>query len=190
MKYFFLFLILFYLTNCSKPKTVLICGDHVCVNKTEAQQYFEENLALEVKIINKKNQKNIDLVELNLREDENGNKEINVYSKDKTKQNLKALSNKQKKLIKKKIKDKKRKKKVAKKKIEQNEESKKTNKRKMRKVKESYQKDNIFLNNVNKNTKKVVDICTLLEKCNIKEISKFLLIQGKDKKFPDITSRE
>ena len=190
MKYLFLFFILFYLSNCSKPKTVLICGDHVCVNKAEAQQYFEENLVLEVKIINEKNNKNIDLVELNLREDENGNKEVNVYSKDDTKQNLKTLSNKQKKLIKKKIKDKKRKKKVAKKKIEQSKESKEINKKKIRKIKESNQKDNIFLNNVNKNTKKVVDICTLLEKCNIKEISNYLLIQGKNKNFPDITSRE
>ena len=27
--------------SCSKNKTVLICGDHICVNKTEAKQYFE-----------------------------------------------------------------------------------------------------------------------------------------------------
>ena len=33
------------------PQVVLICGDHVCVNKTEAKQYFEENLSLEVKTI-------------------------------------------------------------------------------------------------------------------------------------------
>ena len=54
MKFIFTILFLFLLTNCSKPKTVLICGDHVCVNKIEAKQYFEENLILEVKIINKK----------------------------------------------------------------------------------------------------------------------------------------
>ena len=41
-------------TNCSKPKTVLICGDHVCINKAEANQYFEENLTIEVKIVDKK----------------------------------------------------------------------------------------------------------------------------------------
>ena len=49
------FIILFLLTfSCSKPKTVLICGDHVCVNKEEAKQFFEENLTLEVRIIDKK----------------------------------------------------------------------------------------------------------------------------------------
>ena len=53
MKHILIFLI-FFLSNCSKPKTVLICGDHVCVNKAEAEQYFEENLSIEVKIINKK----------------------------------------------------------------------------------------------------------------------------------------
>ena len=31
------------MAGCSyKPKTVLICGDHICVNKTEAKQFFEE----------------------------------------------------------------------------------------------------------------------------------------------------
>ena len=45
---------LFILVSCSKPKTVLICGDHICVNKAEAEQYFEENLTIEVKIIDKK----------------------------------------------------------------------------------------------------------------------------------------
>ena len=40
---------LLFLAACSKPKTVLICGDHICVNQTEAEQYFEENLSIEVK---------------------------------------------------------------------------------------------------------------------------------------------
>ena len=36
----------------------------------------------------------------------------------------------------------------------------------------------------------VPDICTILEKCSIDEISKYLVKQGKEKKFPDITIRE
>ena len=32
----------------------------------------------------------------------------------------------------------------------------------------------------------VVDVCTILEKCSIDEISKYLIKQGK-KEFPDIT---
>ena len=44
-------------------------------------------------------------------------------------------------------------------------------------------------NNVNKNQIKIVDVCTILEKCSIDEISKYLLEQGKKKDFPDITQR-
>ena len=80
-KIFFLFLIII-LSNCSKPKTVLICGDHICINDSEAKRYFEENLSLEVKIINNKEKENIDLVELNLNTNkENLNKEISIKKK-------------------------------------------------------------------------------------------------------------
>ena len=44
---FFLILI----SSCTKSKSVLICGDHVCINKAEAKKYFEENLEIEVKIV-------------------------------------------------------------------------------------------------------------------------------------------
>ena len=43
---------------------------------------------------------------------------------------------------------------------------------------------------MNKRRKDVVDVCTILEKCSIDEISKYLLEQGKNKKFPDITTRQ
>ena len=92
MKLLLLIATLIFLQGCSKPKTVLICGDHICVNKTEAQQYFEENLTLEVKIVNAA-KKNIDLIELNLREGISGNKEIAILSKKTTKKKLKVLSN-------------------------------------------------------------------------------------------------
>ena len=44
-------------------------------------------------------------------------------------------------------------------------------------------------NNNNKSTA-IVDVCTILDKCNIEEISKFLLEQGRKKRYPDITIRE
>ena len=44
--------------------------------------------------------------------------------------------------------------------------------------------------NVNKPRKNVVDVCTIIEKCNIDEISKYLLNRKKKNKFPDITLRE
>ena len=70
MKIFLIILIFLFLSNCSnKPKTVFICGDHVCVNKDEAEKYFDENLSLEVQIIDKKKKDDVNLVELNLKED-------------------------------------------------------------------------------------------------------------------------
>ena len=52
------------------------------------------------------------------------------------------------------------------------------------KKKNKPQKDTYKLNN------KEVDVCTIIEKCSIDEISKFLLKQGKKKGFPDITERQ
>ena len=90
MRFLILLFFFIFLTNCSKPKTVLICGDHICVNKKEAQQYFEENLSLEVKIIKKKkNDELIDLVELNLKENSDGNKKVSLLSKSSTKKKTK-----------------------------------------------------------------------------------------------------
>ena len=40
------------------------------------------------------------------------------------------------------------------------------------------------------NKRKDIDVCTILEKCSIDEILRYLLKQGKKKKFPDITKRQ
>ena len=66
MKKIFILFLLIILQSCSKNKTVLICGDHICVNKTEAQQYFEENLSLEVQVVNNNKKKELSLIELNM----------------------------------------------------------------------------------------------------------------------------
>ena len=50
MRLFFILIFLLLLVSCTKPKSVLICGDHVCINNQEANQYFEDNLSIEVKI--------------------------------------------------------------------------------------------------------------------------------------------
>ena len=190
------------LYSCNKPKTVLICGDHVCVNKAEAEQYFQENLSLEVKILNKKNTKDIDLVELNLRSSQDEVRNISLVKKDKVKNKIKSLSDKE---IKKKKIEVKEKQKIAKKnkekKIRKEKIKLKKNKISSKKVKEvktqniqkSTRESNVIKfskQNVNKTNKEIIDICTILEKCSIEEISKFLIKQGKSKNFPDITIRE
>ena len=106
MKILLPFFIFLFLVNCSKPKTVLICGDHVCVNKAEAKQHFEENLTIEVKVIDKKIKEVINLIELNLKNDEKGKRKIFLSSKSNVDKKLKTLSNDEIIKIKEKIKEK------------------------------------------------------------------------------------
>ena len=45
-------------------------------------------------------------------------------------------------------------------------------------------------NKTNVQTNDLVDICRILNKCDIDEISDYLIKLSKEKKFPDITKRE
>ena len=181
MKKILLFTILF-LAACSKPKTVLICGDHICVNQTEAEQYFEENLSIEVKIINLKKKEQFDLVELNLNSNPDENKKISLTTKKETKKEVKLLTKKEINQIKSDVKSKKKELEIYKR-TNQDQIPKKD---KLKKLK--VKKDTKF--NVRKQKNNVVDICTIIEKCNIEEISKYLIKKGNERKFPDITLRE
>jgi len=187
MKIILIFISLLLLISCNKPKTVLICGDHICINKKEAEQYFEENLSIEVKIIDKKVKKEIDLVELNLNQDEKGERVVGIFSKKKENRKLKVLSEKEITQIRENVKNKSKNKKVAKKIIKNdNREKKKANNLKSNNTK----KTKVIDKNVNKKQNEVFDVCTILKKCSIDEISKYLLEKGKNKDFPDITIRQ
>ena len=173
MRIFIFILSIFILQSCSKPKTVLICGDHVCVNNKEAEQYFKENLSLEVKVIDNKKAKEDNLVELNLKTTEKGEKQVKIYSKKETNKTIKTLSKleikNKKKMVKEKIK-------IDKKNIgKSNKTVQKLDNKKKISVKEISQSE---------------DICKILKDCNITEISKYLIDEGRKKKFPDITLRE
>ena len=176
MKKIIIFLFIFTLHACSKPKTVLICGDHVCINKAEAEQYFEDNLTLEVQIVDNKKKQNVDLVQLNLNSDQNNKKEISVLKKDNTEKKIKVLSNDEIELKKNELK---------KKRIKQNKKTKQ-----IAKLKKTTNDKNQTKSNINKSEKKINNICLILKECNIDEISEYLVKQGKKKKFPDITARE
>tara|TARA_A100001015_G_scaffold83395_1_gene92580 strand:- start:2241 stop:2810 length:570 start_codon:yes stop_codon:yes gene_type:complete len=179
---------LIFLTSCNKPKTVFLCGDHVCVNKTEAEQYFEENLTIEVKIIDKKENKKIDLVELNLEKESNGKRNVKIFSKNKIDNKIKNLSKNEVLKIKRNIKDKKKQNKIVKK-INNNKELEKEGK--IESLKKINQKNKIkkYKKDVNKNKNQVVDVCTILKKCSIDEIAKYLTEKSKQMDFPDITKR-
>ena len=200
MRLFILFLIFCILQGCNKPKTVFICGDHVCINKAEAQTYFDENLSIEVKVLNKKKKNDINLVELNLNNDFKNKKRINIIEKKQTKEEMKVLSDNEIEVIKKEIKEKKKNKKISKKFIKKKDQKVVFSPNNIEEEKEKISnkndknKINSLIKNTNKNVniqkKAVVDICTIIEKCSIDEISKYLLQHGKNKKFPDITLRE
>lgn len=191
MKLFLFFSLIFVLANCSKPKTVLICGDHICVNKNEAEQFFEENLTIEVKIMNKKIKKKTDLVELNLRKNDDGSRGVEILAKNETNNDLKVLSKDEKIKIMKNVNNKKKERKITNKKISKDIVKKQNKDKKVANLKINELKDKKTIqNNVNKDNKEIVDVCTILEKCNIEEISKFLLKQSKNKSFPDITVRK
>ena len=181
MKFVILCFMIFFFTSCNKPKAVLICGDHICVNKAEANQYFEKNLIIEVKIIDNDIKNEIDLVELNLKKNQNGEKIVKIFSKDKTNENLKILSKQDINEIKKNIK---KKKKINKKEIKIEKEIVEVNK--------NIDKDkdmSVLEIDVNKIKQNNLDVCTILKKCDIQEISEYLIKQGKKKKFPDISKR-
>jgi len=180
--------LIFLLSNCNKPKTVLICGDHICLNKAEAEQYFEENLSIEVKIINPKNKKEIDLVEINLNKETEGKRRINIASKPSTNKKIKTLTKSEIVEIKENIKKKKKEKKISKKKIEK--EFKKDKIIKEKEVRSKIVRKEKIQSTVNNKQKKIFDICTIIEKCSIDEISKYLIKEGKKRGFPDITTRQ
>ena len=155
----------------------MICGDHVCVNNLEAKQYFEENLSIEVKILNQNKNIEEDLVQLNLNSNFETKRKISIKKKKNTEKSIKTLSKNEIKNIKNKI--------AKKNKIN------KTKKNKLI-VKSENKLDNTSKKSVkvNKNIYEVVDVCTIIKKCSIEEISKYLIDQGKERDYPDITLKE
>jgi hypothetical protein len=189
MKKLFFFLLIILITGCNKPKTVLICGDHVCINKTEAEQYFEDNLTLEVKIIERNKSKKMNIIELNLKQHVNGEKKILISKKKEAYKEIKILSNNEIEIKKAQLKKRKEDKiKINKKNNKLIKNEKKINKPiKNKKIIKKISKTK--LNNIKK-SESIVDICTIIEKCNIDEISKYLIKKGQKKNYPDITTRE
>ena len=187
MKNIVFIIITLLLFSCNKTKTVLICGDHICVNNAEAEQYFEDNLSLEVKVVDQKKSKDIDLVELNLKSNSKGDRKISLLNKKKTNKKIKVLTDEE-------IKEKKAQ--INNRIKNRNTKSKENKKKKQAKLKKKIpkktQQENILNTKkvVNKPRVEMVDVCTILAKCNIDEISKYLIKQGKTKSFPDINARE
>ena len=164
-----LILLTIMLYSCSTSKSVLICGDHECINKEEAKLFFEENLTLEVKVITKNEEKNFNLVKMNL---EKESKNIKIL-KSKNKKIVRKLSKDEIKLKKDEIK----KKKNISKKVPDTKNEKKIDPVSSIKVEKSM---------INKNPS---NICSILEECNIDTISDYLIKQSLNKDYPNIASK-
>ncbi len=164
-----LILLTIMLYSCSTSKSVLICGDHECINKEEAKLFFEENLTIEVKVITKNKEKNFSLIKMNL---------------EKESENIKILKSKNKKIVRKLSKDEiklkkdeiKKKKNISKK-VPDTKNEKKIDPKSSIKVEKSI---------INKNPS---NICSILEKCNIDTISDYLIKQSLNKDYPNIASK-
>ena len=155
--------------SCAKPSSTLICGDHECINKLEAKQYFEENLVIEVRINKNGKESNYDLVDLNLKD----------------KQKIKVLKKTNKKIVRKLSKEEvKLKKKQLKNKI--------INKNKEKSIKDKpKEKKRASINILTQNTpSSSSDICLKLKKCDINSITNYLIKISNEKDFPNISSRE
>ena len=75
-----LFFLFFILVSCStfsdsKVTKVYICGDHECKNKKEINEYFENNISIEIYTLSRssKKDKDFDLVELNMSNEDKKN---------------------------------------------------------------------------------------------------------------------
>tara|TARA_B100000965_G_scaffold404824_1_gene436749 strand:+ start:1258 stop:1821 length:564 start_codon:yes stop_codon:yes gene_type:complete len=183
-----LFLFIFFLVSCSNTKKVFICGEHECINKSEAKIYFEENLSIEVRVIDKNEEKSFNLVRINkIGEEDKDNKNIQVVKRQQ-KSKIRKLSKKE--IIDKKnqIKLKKKEKKQA------NVREGKTIIKKEKLEKDKSKKKKLKIKNIKNENKELIltkhkNVCEIIEKCDIDEISRLLLKEGNTKKFPNISKR-
>ena len=164
-----LVLLTFMLYSCSTSKSVLICGDHECINKEEAKLFFEENLTIEVKVITKNKEKNFSLVKMNL---------------EKESENIKILKSKNKKIVRKLSKDE-----IKLKKNEIKEKKNRTKKVSANKNEKKFEPVSSIKTEKSMNNKNPLNICSILEKCNIDTISDYLIKQSLSKDYPNIASK-
>ena len=82
--------------SCSTVKKEYVCGDHPCINKKEFNEYFSDNLIVEIKSQKNTKNKKVDLVKLNekffekkINNDKNSKKNKLIKEKERRK-NLKA----------------------------------------------------------------------------------------------------
>jgi len=213
MKYYY-FCIFLIVVSCTTVKKTYVCGDHICLDKKEFNEYFAENLTIEVKILKKK-KKSINLVQLNSL---NATAPLKITDASRLNEIKKKKKNKadlktQRSILKQKRKNQK---------IEEKNNIK--NKKYLAKLKQKNDKENIAqktiidkkLNSSKVKTKNILksgsgidktkvsdkiltfksvktkpqeNLCKEINDCDIDKIAELLLKKGSKKKYPDITSK-
>ena len=174
MKKIYLLLLLL-LFSCAKyDSKIYICGDHPCKNKKEIEEYFANNISIEVYVVESKNKQleSRDLTDINLSNKKNIKQNVDPNKLSFLKKRNLELKNKSK--------EKPLKLKLTKDKI--NDPSikniKNENKLDLSKPNFTFKKSK---------TKKIVHLCKNIKECDIDIIAKKINDLGKDKSFPDIT---
>ena len=199
MKLIYLFLFIIIL-SCSSVKKEYVCGDHLCKDKKEFNEYFSKNLIIEIKSQEKKKKnKDINLVKLNtdsIKEEKNDNtnsKNEELLMKKNKEEQLKIEKNKlleERKIQEKEEKDKRDLSKIIKLK-EKNEIS--NNREQINKIpneKKPIKKsndNNISINSVK--TENLKGVCDEIADCDIDKITELLIKKGQNKPFPNILSK-
>mgnify|MGYP006082792669 CR=1 FL=1 len=201
MKFVYAFLLLLIL-SCNTVKKEYVCGDHLCIDKKEFNEYFSKNFIVEIQKKENKKNKNIDLVKLNTgspiveKNDNKNSKKIEKLRIKSEKEKLKA--GKIKLLEERKIRESKEKNKLSEAKIAKLKEKNETKniRKQANKIanKRPEEKKTLAKNNVNNTSvnsdksKNVKSICDKIQDCDIDKIAELLIKKGKDKPFPDIAS--
>tara|TARA_B110000211_G_C14026217_1_gene529987 strand:+ start:442 stop:1050 length:609 start_codon:yes stop_codon:yes gene_type:complete len=201
MKFVYAFLLLLIL-SCNTVKKEYVCGDHLCIDKKEFNEYFSKNFIVEIQKKENKKNKNIDLVKLNTgspiveKNDNKNSKKIEKLRIKSEKEKLKA--GKIKLLEERKIRESKEKNKLSEAKIAKLKEKNETKniRKQANKIanKRPEEKKTLAKNNVNNTSvnsdksKNVKSICDKIQDCDIDKITELLIKKGKGKPFPNIAS--
>ena len=196
MKFIYLIFLLL-LISCSTVKKDYVCGDHPCKSKKEFDNYFSKNLIYEIKSNTKSKNQNIDLVIANMQSNDGKIKNrINYKKKKKLNKKKQAKVKKAKVLKKKKIEKITKKNKISKNAIENQISNNRepdaklvarTPRAKKNDILTKKTTENTLINSVK--TKNIKSICDQFENCDIDKIAELLIKKGRDKPFPNITSK-
>ena len=211
MKLIYLFFFLLFL-SCNTIKKEYVCGNHLCIDKKEFNEYFSKNLIIEIKSQPNKKNKKINLVDLNMGS-LTEKKSINVNNKKE--EQIKLKEDEKNSLVEKVKLSEKRKKKEedkARKIIEEvktanilkskepdkstiseisnnRDKKKKIASKTTSKIKKSLIKNTKETSPVDViKTEKIESICDQIKDCDIDKITDSLIKKGRKKPFPNIAS--